>query len=176
MTREEKDQIIAELSEALQSHMGFYVLNLEGLNAEETIAFRRACYEKGFRIRVVKNTLLEKALERAGISVEPLGAAFRLQSAVVFVEKNPKELAQVLKSYREKANKDRPSFKAAYIADSVYSGEEQLEALLRYKTKEELLGELIARLHSPIQTVLGVLQGAAGQLHGILKTIGERNS
>lgn len=176
MTREEKNQIIAELSEAIKTHMGFYILNLEGLNAEETVAFRRACYEKGFRVRVVKNTLLEKALERAGIPLEPFGEAFRLQSAVVLVGKDPKGPAQVLKSYREKMNKERPSFKAAYIADTIYSGESQLEALLHYKTKEELLAELIAYLQSPMQAVLGALQNAGNQLHGILKAIRERNS
>lgn len=176
MTREEKNQIIAELSEAIKTHGGFYILNLEGLNAEETVAFRRACYERGFRLQVVKNTLLEKALERAGIPLEPFGETFRLQSAIILVEKDPKGPAQVLKSYREKTNKERPSFKAAYIAEAIYKGESQLEALLHYKSKEELLAELIARLQSPMQAVLGALQSAGGQLHGILKAIGERNS
>jgi large subunit ribosomal protein L10 len=177
MNKAEKTALIHELAQLVQSHKGFYLLNMEGLNAEETVAFRRACYEKGLRVRVVKNTLLAKALEIADLPArQELKEALKLQTAVIFVSENPKLPAQVLRDFREKNKKEKPLFKAAYVEESVFLGEEQLEALTRLKTKDELLGELIGRLQAPIQNVMAMLQGAGQTIAGILKTLSERNS
>jgi len=177
MNKAEKTALIQEIANSLKSYKGFYLLNMEGLNAQDTVAFRRACYSKGLRVRVVKNTLFSKALEIAGIPARAeLESALKLQTAVIFVSENPKLPAQVLKEFRDKNKKESPFFKAAYIEESVFIGEEQLEALTRIKTKEELLGELIGRLQAPIQNVVAMLQGAGQTLAGVLKTLSERNS
>jgi large subunit ribosomal protein L10 len=177
MNKAEKTALIQEVAQELKTHKGFYLLNLEGLDAAETIAFRRACYEKGLRVRVVKNTLLLKALEMADIAVRhELTAALKLQTAIIFTSENPKVPAQVLQDFRQKNKKEKPFFKAAYVEESVFLGEEQLEALTRLKTKEELLGELIGRLQAPIQNVVAMLQGAGQTIAGVLKTLSERNS
>ena len=177
MNKSEKTALIQEIAESLKGQKGFYLLNMEGLNAEDTVAFRRACYDKGLRVRVVKNTLLAKALEAAGIAAQAeLQSALKLQTAVIFISENPKLPAQVLKEFREKNKKEKPLFKAAYVEESVFLGEEQLEALTRLKTKEELIGELIGRLQAPIHNVVAMLQGAGQTLAGVLKTLSERNS
>ncbi len=176
MNKAEKTALIQELAQSLRSSKGFYLLNMEGLNAEETVAFRRACYDKGLRVRVLKNTLLAKALETAEIPARTeLQPALKLQTALIFISENPKLPAQVLKEFREKSRKERPSLKAAYVEESVFLGEEQLEALTRLKTKEELLGELIGRLQAPIQNMVAMLQGAGQTIAGVLKTLSERN-
>lgn len=177
MNKAEKTALIQEVAQELKTHKGFYLLNMEGLDAAETIAFRRACYEKGLRVRVVKNTLLSKALEIADISArQELAAALKLQTAIIFISENPKLPAQVLQDFRQKNKKEKPFFKAAYVEESVFLGEEQLEALTRLKTKEELVGELIGRLQAPIQNLVAMLQGAGQSIAGVLKTLSERNS
>ncbi len=176
MNRVEKTALIKDLAQALQDHKGFYLFNLEGLNAEETISFRRACYEKGLRVRVVKNTLFAKALEAAHFPQQAeLSIALKLQTAIVFTHDNPKAPAQVLKAYREQQKKEKPLFKAAYVEESLFVGEDQLDALTRLKTKEELLGELMGRLQAPMQNLLSMLQGGGQTVAGILKTLSERN-
>jgi len=177
MNKAEKTALIQEVAQLLKAHRGFYLLNMEGLDAADTIAFRRACYEKGLRVQVVKNTLLTKALEVADIPArQELSSALKLQTAIIFISENPKLPAQILQDFRQKNNKEKPLFKAAYVEESVFLGEAQLEALTRLKTKEELLGDLIGRLQAPIQNVVAMLQGAGQTIAGVLKTLSERNS
>lgn len=177
MTREEKTQLIAELTETLRHASGFYILNPGPMTAEETLAFRRRLYERGLRLRVVKNTLLAKAIEQAKIpNAEAFSPALREMTAVVLCAEDPKAPAQVLQAFRKETNKDYPALKAAYVEETLFVGETHLEALTRLKSKQELLAELIARLQSPMQTVIGALQGAGQTLAGILKTLSERNT
>lgn len=177
MTRDEKTQLIAELTETLRQASGFYILNPGPLNAEETIAFRRRLYEKGLRLLVVKNTLLAKAIEQAGISdVAGFEPALKEMTGVVFCANDPRAPAQVLEAFRKDTQKDYPILKAAYVEETLFVGEQHLEALTRLKSKQDLIAELIARLQSPMQQLLGALQSAGQTIAGTLKTLSERNT
>ncbi|RMF50920.1 MAG: 50S ribosomal protein L10 [Bacteroidetes bacterium] len=177
MTREEKTALIAEVSQTLTQASAFYLVDLGPLNAEDTVAFRRRLYEKGLRVRLVKNTLLAKALERAQVpDWRTLEQALRGSTALIVCGADPKVPAQVVQAFQKDKQKDFPAFKAAYVEGSFYIGPSQLEALTRLKSKQELLGEIVARLQSPAQQVVAALQSAGQTLAGLLQTLAERKS
>ncbi|GIV22918.1 MAG: 50S ribosomal protein L10 [Bacteroidia bacterium] len=177
MTQAEKTALIQELAGILREAPGFYLINLGPLNAEQTQRFRRTMYEKGLRIRVVKNTLVAKALQKAEIPQADLfEPALHYNTALIVCGPDPKVPAQILEAFRKELQKDYPSLKAAYVEGTHFIGEQYLEALTRLKSKQDLLGELIARLQSPIQQVVSALQSGGQTLAGALKTLSEKKS
>ena len=142
MTKEQKNQEIAELVEVLSNSPIFYLTNTTSLNAEATSALRRECFKNGIMMRVVKNTLLTKALERIeGQDYSPIISALKGNTAVMTAEV-ANVPARLIKEFRKK-NDNKPAFKAAFIQTDCYIGEDQLETLVALKSKEELVGEII---------------------------------
>lgn len=174
MNKEQKNQEIAELVEVLSNSSVFYLTNTTSLNAEATSALRRECFKSGVKMRVVKNTLLKKALERIeGQDYSPLFPALKGNTAVMTADV-ANVPARLIKEFRKK-NNDKPVFKAAFIQEDCYVGENLLDALVAIKSKEELLGDIVALLQSPAKNVISGLQGSAGhKVAGIVKALEER--
>lgn len=174
MNKEQKNQEIAELVEVLSNSSVFYLTNTTSLNAEATSALRRECFKSGVKMRVVKNTLLKKALERIeGQDYSPLFPALKGNTAVMTADV-ANVPARLIKEFRKK-NNDKPVFKAAFIQEDCYVGENLLDTLVAIKSKEELLGDIVALLQSPAKNVISALQGSAGhKVAGIVKALEER--
>jgi large subunit ribosomal protein L10 len=174
MTREEKNILIESLAEKLNAYSGFYLTDISTLNADKTAALRRKCFEKEINLVVIKNTLFIKALEKAGLSDDGLKGVLAGSSAVMFTNTS-KAPALLIKEFRKTS--DRPLLKAAFVEQSVYVGDNQLEALINIKSKNELIADVIALLQSPAKNVISALQGSAGQkVAGVVKTLQERAS
>jgi len=174
MTKEQKNQEIAELVEVLSNSPIFYLTNTTSLNAEATSALRRECFKNGIKMRVVKNTLLTKALERIeGQDYSPIISALKGNTAVMTAEV-ANVPARLIKEFRKK-NDNKPVFKAAFIQSDCYIGEEQLDTLVALKSKEELVGDIIGLLQSPAKNVISALKSNAGdKIAGLVKTLEER--
>lgn len=170
MKKEVKDTIIAELGEKIKEYGHFYLVDVTGLNAEKTSALRRKCFQKEVKMVVVKNTLLQKALEASEVDFEPLYGALKGNTAMLFsnVANVP---AKLLKEYKKEGI---PSLKAAYAEEGIYVGAEQLEVLSAIKSKNEVIADIVALLQSPAKNVISALQSGAQTIHGVLKTLGER--
>ncbi len=173
MNKAEKTAMIEELKEKFANADFFYVTDSSTLSAEKTTELRSMMFAKGIEMKVVKNTLVKKALEDAPAEK---GYAKVLESlkgptALLFsdVAKAP---AQVIKEFRKTS--DRPVLKAAYIETDVFVGDEQIDALTKLKSKEDLLADVIALLQSPIKNVLGSLQSGGQTISGLLKALEER--
>lgn len=175
MTKEQKNQEIAELVEALSNSSVFYLTDTTALNAAATSALRRECFKSGVKMRVVKNTLLQKALERIdGKDYSPLFPALKGNTAVMFAEV-ANVPARMIKEFRKKHEK--PAFKAAYIQEDCYVGADQLEVLVALKSKEELLGDIVGLLQSPARNVISALQGSAGnKIAGLVKALEDKKA
>jgi large subunit ribosomal protein L10 len=156
MTREEKSNIVQEIKAKLESNSIFYIMDASGLSVEKTNSFRKECYKLGIDYRVVKNTLISKALDAANIDSSQFAPALKGFSGVIFTNENPSAPAKMIKSFRSKGN-DKPLLKGAYIDNDIYLGESQLDALASIKTKDELVGEIIGMLLSPAQNVISAL-------------------
>ena len=170
MKKEVKDTIIAELGEKIKEYGHFYLVDVTGLNAEKTSALRRKCFQKEVKMVVVKNTLLQKALEASEVDFEPLYGALKGNTAMLFsnVANVP---AKLLKEYKKEGI---PSLKAAYAEEGIYVGAQQLEVLSAIKSKNEVIADIVALLQSPAKNVISALQSGAQTIHGVLKTLGER--
>jgi large subunit ribosomal protein L10 len=174
MTREEKNILIDSLTEQLNNYPAFYVTDISTLNAENTASLRRKCFEKEIKLVVVKNTLFIKALERVEKNDAELVGALSGSTSIMFTSTS-KAPALLIKEFRKSS--DRPVLKAAYVEESVYVGDNQLEALANIKSKNELIGDVIALLQSPAKNVISALQGSAGQkIAGLVKTLEERGA
>jgi large subunit ribosomal protein L10 len=177
MTREEKGKIIDELSQKFASFPNFYITDASGLTVEEVNSFRKLCYKYGIEYKVVKNSLIKKALATLKNDYSPLKdkAVLKGFSGILFAKADGANLpAKALKDFR-KDGAEKPIFKAAAIDADLYIGEENLDVLSSLKSKNELIGEIIALLQSPAKNVISGLQASGGQkLSGIIKRLSEK--
>ncbi|MDD7317162.1 MAG: 50S ribosomal protein L10 [Prevotella sp.] len=170
MKKEVKDTIIVTLGEQLKKYPHFYLVDISGLNAEDTSNLRRKCFKNEIKMVVVKNTLLHKAFEASEIDFEPLYGTLKGNTAVMFtnVANSP---AKLLKEYSKVGI---PALKAAYAEEGIFVGADKLEELSSIKSKSELIADVVALLQSPIKNVISGLN-AGGKIHGLLDAIAERN-
>ncbi len=168
MTREEKSQVIEELTAQLTDSSNFYLTDISGLNAANTSSLRRACFKANVKLSVVKNTLLEKAMEASDKDFGELSSILKGNTSVMYSETGNAP-AKVIKAFRKKSEK--PFLKGAFIEEAVYIGDDQLDMLVNIKSREELIGEIIGLLQSPAKNVVSALKSSGGKLSGIIKTL-----
>ena len=171
MTREEKSVAINEILDVLKSNQNIYLTDISGLNALETSNLRRMCFKAGVKLSVVKNTLLEKAMESSEKDFGELKETLKGNTSVMIAEVSNAP-AKVIKNFRKKS--ERPILKGAMIEEDIYVGDEQLETLFTIKSKEELIGDIIMLLRSPAKNVISALSSSGGKLSGILQTLSNK--
>ncbi len=171
MTREEKSIVIEDLTTQLASSAHIYLADISGLNADSTSKLRRACFKAGIKLAVVKNTLLSKAMDASDKDFAELPEVLKGNTAIMLSETGNAP-AKVIKEFRKKA--DRPILKGAFIEEAIYVGDDQLDALVDIKSKEELIGEIVGLLQSPAKNVISALKSGGSTIAGIIKTLSEK--
>jgi large subunit ribosomal protein L10 len=171
MTREEKSRVIEDLTGKLTDNNIIYLADISGLNASETSNLRRACFKAKVNLAVVKNTLLAKAMEKSEKDFGELPETLKGNTSIMISETGNAP-AKVIKEFRK--NSKKPILKGAFVEEAIYVGDDQLDNLVNIKSKEELIGDIIGLLQSPAKNVISALQSGGGTLHGILKTLGEK--
>ena len=171
MTREEKSQVIEQLTAHLSENSIIYLTDISGLDAGTTSNLRRACFKAGVKLNVVKNTLLAKAMESSEKDFGELSEVLKGNTSLMVSAKGNAP-ARVIKEFRRKS--DKPLLKGAYIEQSIYVGDDLLDTLVEIKSKEELIGEIIELLQSPAKNVISALKTGGGTIAGIVKTLSER--
>jgi large subunit ribosomal protein L10 len=154
MTREEKSIAIEDLTAKLASSNIIYIADTSGLNAETTSNLRRACFKAGIKLEVVKNTLLEKAMEASSNDYGDLPTILKGNSSI-FISETANAPAKIIKDFRKKS--DKPVFKGAFINNEIYIGDNLLDSLASLKSKEEVIGEIIGLLQSPAKRIISAL-------------------
>jgi large subunit ribosomal protein L10 len=158
MTKQEKNEVIDALKEKFSQYNNFYITDTESLSVAQVSKLRRVCFDKQVEMKVAKNTLIKKALE--SLDAEKYAGVYdslHKVTALLFSE-NPKDPAVIISGFRTESKGEKPVLKAAFINGDVFVGDNQLKALTKIKTKNELIGEVIGLLQSPIQRVIGALQ------------------
>ncbi len=171
MTREEKAQVIDDLTVRLQNTGIVYLADISELDALSTSKLRRACFKADVQLTVVKNTLLARAMDASDKDFGELPSVLKGSTSIMIAEKGNAP-AKVIKEFRKK--QDKPVLKGAYIDESVYVGDEHLETLSSIKSKDELVGDVISALQAPAKNVISALKNGGGKLAGILKTLSEK--
>jgi len=172
MNIEEKKAIVDSLVEKLQGSAHFYLTDIAELNAEDTHAIRKECFEKDVELVVVKNTLIKKALERVGGNFDGIDQALKGASSIMFCNTGNVP-AKLIKGLR-KAGKEKPVLKAAYVESELYIGDAQLDTLVSIKSKNELIADVVALLQSPMKNLVGALQSGGNTVSGLVKALSER--
>lgn len=171
MNREEKGAIIEQLAQQLNEYKYIYITDVSSLNAQKTSELRRAFFKDGVVMQVAKNTLIEKAIEKTDKNFGALVDTLKGNTALLFAQ-DSKTPAKIIKEFRKTA--DKPYLKGAYIDSDIFLGDDQLDSLIKLKSKNELIGEIIGLLQSPAKNVVSALQSSGGKLAGIVKTLSER--
>ena len=174
MKKEEKGLIISKIAETIKEYGCFYLVETAGLDAEKTSALRRECFKNDIKLMVVKNTLLHKALETIDGNFEELYPALKGASSLMCANVGNAP-AKLLKSFRKKDDV-LPRLKAAYVEETIYVGEDQLETLANIKSKNELIADVVALLQSPAKNVISALQSGGNTIHGILETLSKKEA
>ena len=172
MKKEDKSLIIEKIGKTLGEYSCVYLTQTQGLNAEKTSDLRRACFKDDIKMLCVKNTLLKKAFEESETDYSGLYDLLKGETTLLLsnVGNAP---AKLIKKFRQK-NDTLPMLKGAYVEESVYIGESQLDTLAHIKSKNELIGDVIALLQSPAKNVISALQSGANKIHGILETLSNK--
>lgn len=171
MIKEDKDKIIQDLTVRLQNFSHFYLADISDLNASDTSNLRRKCFDKQIELVVVKNTLLRKAMESFEGKYSELFDVLQGGTSVMFTNA-ASEPAKLIKEFR-KTNK-KPLLKGAFVEESVYIGDNQVDKLVAIKSKEQLIGDIILMLQSPLNNVMSSLQSGKNILAGVVKTLSEK--
>ncbi|WP_300614426.1 50S ribosomal protein L10 [uncultured Duncaniella sp.] len=176
MKKEDKIIAIENIAKTLQEYSCFYLTETAGLDAEKTTALRRACNKADIKLMVVKNTLLHKALESLEGDYSELYGALHGSTSLMLANVGNAP-AKLIKDIR-KADKEAtlPRLKAAYVEETIYMGEDQLDALVAIKSKNELIADVVALLQSPAKNVISALSSGGNKLHGILETLSKKEA
>jgi len=173
MRREEKQAIIDSLAEKFNEYSHFYLTDIAELNAGDTSDLRRACFKKDVKLIVAKNTLLKRALEKSDKELEEIYDILKGSTSVMFTETGNVP-AKLMQDFRKKH--DKPLLKCAYVEESVYIGDKELDKLAALKSKDELLGDLVALLQSPMQNLISSLESGSNNIHGVLETLSQKDN
>jgi large subunit ribosomal protein L10 len=172
MKKEDKGVIINEIADLLNKYPNVYVTDTSALTVAKTNQLRRICFSKGIKMLVAKNSLIQKAMEKNNAEAySGIFEALKGTSALMFSEAGNAP-AKVIKEFRKKS--DKPLLKGAYIDTAVFLGDNQLDMLFALKSRNELIGDIIALLQSPAKNVISGLKSGGGKLAGIIKTLSER--
>jgi large subunit ribosomal protein L10 len=173
MKREDKGKIIQELSDKFAKFNYFYITDASGMTVESVNKFRKLCYSKGIEYKVVKNSLIKKALESTKTDYSPFhGTVLKGFSGILFAESGNAP-AKLLKEFYS-SGADKPTLKGASVNSDLFIGENQLDVLATLKSKNELIGDIIGLLQSPAKNVISGLQSGGQKISGVLKTLSEK--
>ena len=171
MKREEKQVIIDNLTEQIKAHKHVYISDISELDAAATQELHKACFDANIKLIQVKNTLLRVALDGLDTDYKEIYSALTGSSAVMLSETGNAP-AKLIKEFRK--THDKPVLKAAFVEECAYVGENQLDALVSIKSKEELLGDIVLLLQSPMQKLISALESGKNTIGGVLKTLEDR--
>lgn len=174
MKKEDKNIIIENIAANLKEYEHFYLTDIATLNAEKTTILRKECHKEDIKLLMVKNTLLRKALESLEGNYEELYPILKGNTAIMF-SNNANAPAKLIEKYK-KSKATVPALKGAYVQESFFIGAEALKDLVSIKSKTELIGEVITILQSPAKNVISALQSGGSTIHGVLKTLSEKEN
>jgi large subunit ribosomal protein L10 len=171
MKKDEKTQFIDTLAEKLSGSNTFYLTDISNLNVETSSRLRRLCFKRDIQLKMVKNTLLRKAMEKTGKDFGEFYDILKGSTSIMFCETS-NDPAKLIKEFRKTSQK--PILKGAYVQETIFVGDNQLDTLMNLKSKNELIADIILSLRTPAINVIGALQSGGHKLSGIVKTLSEK--
>ena len=171
MNKEEKVKVVEELKGQLSDYKSIYLTDIAGLDALQTSKLRRECFNSDVKLSVVKNTFLQRAMSESENDFGELKDLLK-GNTTIMLSKTGNTPAKVIKKFRK--DSDKPILKGAFVDETIYIGDEHIEALFNLKSKEEVIGAIISILQSPAKNVISALKSSSGKIAGLVKTLTEK--
>ncbi|MGH2575093.1 MAG: 50S ribosomal protein L10 [Ignavibacteria bacterium] len=177
MDKKQKEQIVSEIKEKLNNASSIYLTDFTGLTVEETNEFRNEMFNAKVDYKVVKNTLLQKAIndggknkfsEQSGVIIENLKGP----TGIIFAYDDPVSPAKIIKKFYEKI--ERPKLKIALIENITYD-KSKLNDLAALPTKLEIVSSIIGSLHSPISGIVNSINAVIRDLASVIEEAVKKN-
>jgi large subunit ribosomal protein L10 len=172
MKRSEKEQIIAEVTETVGRARGLFFTDFSGLTVEQATELRREFRKAGVGYRVVKNTLIQKALESV-TGYDKVYPSLAGPTGVAFAFEDPVAPAKIIQKFAEKYKK--LSLKTCVIEKQVYDGS-KLEELAKLPTRAEVMSAVLGSIQSPLAGVPYVLNAVLRDLASVVDEIGKKKA
>ena len=173
MKKDEKNQFIDTLAEKLSKVNNFYLADISNLNVETSTRLRRMCFKRNIQLKMVKNTLLKKAMEKTGNKDFQQFFGIMNGSTSIMFSEVANDPAKLISEFRRTSPK--PILKGAWVQETIFLGDDQLNSLINIKSKNELVGMIIGMLQSPVMNVISALQSGGNKISGIVKTLSEKS-
>jgi len=175
MKQEQKGVIIEAIAKDLADYPHLYVTDISGFSVETANQLRRLCFRRDVKLKVVKNTLLKRAMEQSSVDYSEIYPVL-VGSTSIMLSTTSNAPARLIKEFRMRSGSKKPLVlvKAAFIEEAAYFGDDQLEKLCNIKSREELIGDIVALLQTPARNVISALQSGGNKLAGIVKTLSEK--
>ena len=173
MIKEDKVELVKDLTQKFKEKNIFYLLDASGLSVAQINSFREKCFKRDVEYKVVKNTFIKKALENQEVDFSEIinGELLKGFSGLLFAGQSPSGPAKALKEFRKSLDSDHPSLKLASIESDIYLGDDQLDSLSRLKGKEEIIGDIVLLLQSPAKNIISLLKSSENKISGVIKSL-----
>ena len=176
MRKEDKIELVNDLTKKFKENNIFYLLDASGLTVAQVNSFREKCFKQDVEYKVIKNSFIKKALENQEIDYSEIidGDSLKGFSGLLFTGQSPSGPAKVLKDFRKSLDSDHPSLKVASIESDMFVGDDQLDSLLKLKGKEEIIGDIILLLQSPAKNIISLLKSSENKISGVIKALEDK--
>ena len=176
MRKENKVELVKDLTQKFKENNIFYLLDASGLTVDQVNNFREKCFKQDVEYKVVKNTFIKKALENQEEDYSEIinGDSLKGFSGLLFTSQTPSGPAKVLKEFRKSLDSDHPSLKAASIESDIFLGDDNLDSLSKLKGKEEIIGDIMLLLQSPAKNIISLLKSSENKISGVIKALEDK--
>ncbi len=173
MKKEDKIELVKDLTQKFKENNIFYLLDSSGMTVGQVNSFREKCYKKDVEYKVVKNSFIKKALENQEIDYSEIinGDSLKGFSGLLFASQSPSGPAKLIKEFRKSLDSERPSLKAASIESDIFVGDNHLDVLSNLKGKEEIIGDIVLLLQSPAKNIISLLKSSENKISGVIKAL-----
>ena len=166
MSRQAKEEMVSDLADKLERAKGGLIFNYKGLNVAAVTEIRRAFRDAEVEYKVVKNSLMKRAL--AGRSIEALGDVFTGTTAVAF--KYDEEFGRLGKTAKDLAKKfEKLEAKAGFVEDEVIAEARALDVMAALPTMDEARAQLLGVINAPAAKLLAQINAPASNLIGVIQ-------
>jgi large subunit ribosomal protein L10 len=176
MDKKQKEQLVAEIKDKLNKASSIYLTDFSGLTVQETNDFRSELFNLKVDYKVVKNTLLKKALNKEeGIrfaeQTESLTGFLKGQTGIIFAYDDPVSPAKVIKKFFDKSEK--PKLKVAIIENITYD-KSKLNELAALPTKPEIIASILSSIDAPISGIVGAINAVIRDLSSVIEEVAKK--
>src|SRR4030095_4303981 len=177
MNKQDKEQEVLEIKEKLDKAESIYLTDFTGLTVAETNELRDEFFNAKVEYKVLKNTLIKKALSQGENKFQAKSDAIneylKGPTGVIFAYDDPVSPAKIIKKFYDKGEK--PKLKLALVENVIYAGK-KLNELGALQSKPEIMSSIVGSLHAPISGIVGAINAVLRDLASVVEAVAQKKA